>query len=69
MKFGSGTRIKIIEALSLGTIVISSKKGIEGINLKSLNPPFVINKKSDLIKIILQIIRNNKVIKKVYQIK
>ena len=64
MKFGSGTRIKIIEALSLGTIVISSKKGIEGINLKSLNPPFVINKKSDLIKIILQIIRNNKVIKK-----
>lgn len=64
LKFGSGTRIKIIEALSLGTIVISSKKGIEGINLKSLNPPFVINKKSDLIKIILQIIRNNKVIKK-----
>ena len=26
LKFGSGTRIKIMEALSLGAIVISSKK-------------------------------------------
>ena len=33
LKFGSGTRIKIIEALSLGGIVISSKKGIEGLKL------------------------------------
>ena len=33
LKFGSGTRIKIIEALSLGAIVISTKKGIEGIDL------------------------------------
>ena len=33
LKFGSGTRIKIIEALTLGTIVISSSKGIE-VNLK-----------------------------------
>ena len=36
LKFGSGTRIKIIEALCLGAIVISSKKGIEGINLKKI---------------------------------
>ena len=43
LKFGSGTRIKIIEALSLGAIVISTKKGIEGIRLKSKNPPFIIN--------------------------
>ena len=34
LKFGSGTRIKIIEALTLGTIVISTSKGIEGIKLK-----------------------------------
>ena len=33
LKYGSGTRIKIIEALMLGTIVISSSKGIEGIKL------------------------------------
>ena len=35
LSFGTGTRIKIIEALCLGAIVISSKKGIEGIQLKS----------------------------------
>ena len=64
LRFGSGTRIKIIEALSLGAIVISSKKGIEGINLKSLNPPFIINKESVLIKNLLQIIKLNKRFKK-----
>ena len=41
LKFGSGTRIKIIEALTLGTIVISSSKGIEGIKLNKKNPPFI----------------------------
>ncbi len=64
LKFGSGTRIKIIEALSLGAIVISSKKGIEGIKLKSSNPPFIEDKKLKLIKKILQIIKNNKRLKK-----
>ena len=45
-KIGSGTRIKIIEALILGTIVISSSKGIEGITLRKRNPPLllIINK-------------------------
>ena len=43
LKFGSGTRIKIIEALTLGTIVISSSKGIEGIKLNKKNPPFIAN--------------------------
>ena len=33
LKFGSGTRIKILEALTLGTMIISSPKGIEGIEL------------------------------------
>ena len=44
LKFGSGTRIKIIEALSIGAIVISSSKGIEGIELNKKNPPFVLKK-------------------------
>ena len=52
LKFGSGTRIKIIEALCLGTIVISSKKGIEGIKLDKVNPPFIVDSKLKLIKII-----------------
>ena len=63
LKFGSGTRIKIIEALSLGSIVISSKKGIEGLKLLNKNPPFIYDKKNDLIKIIKMILKNNKKIK------
>ena len=45
LNFGSGTRIKIIEALSIGAIVVSSPKGIEGIKLKNKNPPFILTKK------------------------
>ena len=62
--FGSGTRIKIIEALSLGAIVISSKKGIEGIKLKSKDPPFIIEDEKMFINKIVKIIKNNKLIKK-----
>ena len=65
LKFGSGTRIKIIEALSLGAIVISTKKGIEGIRLKSKNPPFIVNKNNLFLKKIVQIIKYNKKLKKV----
>ena len=67
LKFGSGTRIKIIEALCLGVIVISSKKGIEGINIESQNPPFIVEKKSKLIKKIIDIIKDNKKIKNIKQ--
>jgi len=64
LKFGSGTRIKIIEALSLGAIVISSKKGIEGIELINKAPPFITNNTREFIKIINKIIRDYKNIKK-----
>ena len=64
LRFGSGTRIKIIEALSLGAIVISSKKGIEGITLKSKDPPFIVCKDSLFLDQITKIIINNKKIKK-----
>jgi len=64
LKFGSGTRIKIIEALSLGTIVISTKKGIEGIELKNKNPPFIVNDTNLFLKTIYKIIKDNKNLKK-----
>ncbi len=63
LMFGYGTRIKIIEALSLGAIVISTKKGIEGINTHSENPPFIISNKRLFVKKIIEIIKNNKKIK------
>ena len=64
LKFGSGTRIKIIEALSLGTIVISSKKGIEGLKLSNIDPPFIYKHKDDLIKKIKLVLSKNKKIKR-----
>lgn len=64
LKFGSGTRIKILEALSLGTIVISTSKGIEGIELKRKNPPFILNSKKLIIKSLIKIIKKQKQLKK-----
>ena len=64
LMFGYGTRIKIIEALSLGAIVISTKKGIEGIKIHSKNPPFIISNKKLFVKKIVEIIKNNRKIKK-----
>ena len=64
LKFGSGTRIKIIEALSIGAIVISSLKGIEGIELNKKNPPFVLKNNKKFINTIDNVIKNNKSIKK-----
>ena len=48
----------------MGAVVISTKKGIEGIKLKSTNPPFIEENVSKFIKKILQIIKENKKIKR-----
>ena len=60
LNFGSGTRIKIIESLSIGTIVLSTKKGIEGIKLKNIKPPFITRNRKNFEKMIYKIIKNNK---------
>ena len=65
LKFGSGTRIKIIEALSIGAIVLSTSKGIEGIELNKKNPPFIFNNSKKLLKLITYVLKNNKKIKKI----
>ena len=59
LRFGSGTRIKIIEALCLGVVVISTKKGIEGINLKELNPPFIVERNKKILNSLIYIIKKN----------
>ena len=65
LRFGSGTRIKIIEALTLGTIVVSTSKGIEGIKIYKKNPPFVANSKIKIIKTIsIKTLKNFEKIKK-----
>ena len=59
LDFGTGTRIKIIEALMLGCVVLSTKKGIEGIDIIKRNPPFISSKKKMIKKLII-ILKNRK---------
>ncbi len=64
LKFGSGTRIKILEALTLGVIVISTSKGIEGIELLKKNPPFISNDKKSFVNTLFKVLKNQKKLKK-----
>jgi glycosyltransferase involved in cell wall biosynthesis len=52
---GSGIRVKILEAMSLGKVVLSTPKGFEGIGIKNLENGIVFKNKTDLIEIIDQI--------------
>lgn len=63
---GYGTRIKIIEALMLGIPVISTPKGIEGIDYKlnKFKNPLVHKNKSILLKYTKDVLKNNQVYKK-----
>ena len=42
---GTGTRIKIIEAMLIGAKILTTKKGIEGISFKKNRFPIVLKKK------------------------
>ena len=63
---GYGTRVKIIEALMLGVPVVSSSKGIEGIDYKSgvFKNPLVHQNKNILLKYAKKVLKNNKLYKK-----
>jgi glycosyltransferase involved in cell wall biosynthesis len=63
---GYGTRIKIIEALMLGVPVISTPKGIEGINYKPniIRNPFVHKNKNILLNHTINVLNNNQFYKK-----
>ena len=56
-----GSRIKIIEALMLGAVVVSTSKGIEGLDYeKKSSTPIVTNSISDFSKIIINISKNRR---------
>ena len=56
-----GSRIKIIEALMLGTVVLSTTKGIEGLDYKKKScSPIVTNSIFEFSKKILQISKNKR---------
>ncbi len=56
---GTGTRIKIIEAMLIGAKVLTTKKGIEGISYKKEKFPIVVKKKF-FYKTIIKNLKNNK---------
>ena len=61
---GYGTRVKIIEALCYGAVVVSSKIGIEGIKYNKKNPPpFECYDDHSFIKVICKL-NKNKIFKK-----
>lgn len=62
---GYGTRIKIIEALMLGVPIVSTPKGIEGIEYQKNKTkiPYVDKNKKKLLKYSIKIIKNNKIYK------
>ena len=57
----TGTKLKIIEALMLGAVVVTSKEGTKGLILrKKINPPFIFSRYEEIHKIIDNVLRNNK---------
>ena len=61
----TGTKLKIIETLMLGSIVITSREGISGISLsKKISPPFIFINKKEVFNLINIVLKNNKLLKK-----
>ena len=65
---GTGTRIKIIEAMLIGAKILTTKKGIEGISFKKNKFPIVL-KKQLFYKSIINNLKYNIKIKKIDQFK
>lgn len=56
---GSGMRIKIIEGLASGSIIITTSKGVEGIPAQNRKHLFIVNTVSDFLECIDQIVSDN----------
>ncbi len=66
----TGTKLKIIETLMLGSIVITSKEGINGISLPNKSsPPFIFTKKNEIFNLIDFALKKNKILKKKAKLK
>lgn len=58
LQSGSGMRIKIIEAMAAGKIVISTSKGLEGIDAQDNKEVLIANTEIEFIRTIILIIEN-----------
>ena len=64
LKEAPGTKLKVIEALLNGVIVIGTKHAFKGLNLSKLKPPYIYKNENELYNLIKLIINNKKKIKK-----
>ncbi len=59
LRFGGGTRLKILEAMSLGNIVISSVVGAEGLNLVDGEDVFIFKNPNEFYEKLLLVLNNS----------
>lgn len=62
---GSGVRVKVLESMALGKLVISSSKGFEGINIQNNVNAMVANDKEEFIATINKVLESKKTIRQV----
>jgi glycosyltransferase involved in cell wall biosynthesis len=58
IRFGGGTRMKILESLALGTPVVTTSKGVEGLELRSGEHLLIADSPSEFVRAIVQLLRD-----------
>ena len=58
LQIGGGTRLKILESLALGTPVVSTRKGAEGLDLEAGRDILIADEPADFAKVVLRILQN-----------
>lgn len=65
LKSGSGVRIKIIESMAIGTPIVTTPMGVEGIDLTSENALFVAKNEQEFVDFALELAKNDELRAKV----
>lgn len=60
---GGGIRIKIIEALAMGKVIVTTSKGAEGLNLEHLKNCLIADNEDDFANWVIESVRNNQLAK------
>lgn len=65
LQIGGGSRLKILTAMSMGKVVISTSKGAEGINCKHNNNIIIANTTQEFAKQIIAVVSNENIRKQI----
>jgi len=58
LRFGGGTRLKILEAMALGTPVVSTPKGVEGLTFRAAGAVTIAGAPRDFARAVLDVLRD-----------